>query len=65
MAQLGARFTRPSLFKWPTELATELDGRRHDLREPLGLMVVAAIAHLLDQDDKTIRSLIDRGAEPS
>lgn len=47
-------------FKWPAELVAELDDRRHDMREPVGLMVVAAVAHLLDQDDDTIRALLDR-----
>jgi hypothetical protein len=37
--------------------------RRHDLREPVGLMVVAAVAHLLDQDEETIRKLIDRAEQ--
>jgi hypothetical protein len=54
------RFHQTVSFKWPPELADELDNRRHDLREPVGLMVVAAITHLLDQDDDTIRRLIDR-----
>jgi hypothetical protein len=46
-------------FKWPPELVQELDDRRHDLREPVGLMVIAAVTHLLDHDDNTIRGLID------
>jgi hypothetical protein len=50
-------------FKWPPELVEELDNRRHDLREPVGLMVIAAVAHLLDRDDETIRSLIDRAEQ--
>lgn len=50
-------------FKWPPDLVDELDNRRHDLREPVGLMVVAAITHLLDQDDETIRKLIDRAEQ--
>ena len=50
-------------FKWPSELVEELDDRRHDLREPVGLMVIAAVTHLLDQDDKTIHDLIDRAEQ--
>lgn len=50
-------------FKWPPELVQELDDRRHDLREPVGLMVIAAVTHLLDQDDNTIRGLIDRAEQ--
>jgi arylsulfatase A-like enzyme len=50
-------------FKWPSELVAELDDRRHDLREPIGLMVIAAVAHLLDQDDQTIRGLLDRAEQ--
>jgi hypothetical protein len=50
-------------FKWPLELVEELDNRRHDLREPVGLMVIAAVAHLLDQDDEAIRRLIDRAEQ--
>jgi hypothetical protein len=56
-------FVRAVGFKWPAELADELDDRRHDLREPVGLMVVAAVTHLLDQDDETIHALIDRAED--
>jgi hypothetical protein len=50
-------------FKWPPELVAELDDRRYELREPVGLMVVAAITYLLDQDDDAIRALIDRAEQ--
>lgn len=50
-------------FKWPAELVDELDDRRHDLREPIGLMVVAAVTHLLDQEDDVIHRLIDRAED--
>lgn len=57
------RFDQTVSFKWPAELAAELDDRRHDLREPVGLMVIAAVASLLDQDDDTIHRLIDRAEQ--
>jgi len=50
-------------YKIPPELARELDERLHDLREPVGLTVVAAITHLLDQDDAAIGRLIDRAEQ--
>jgi len=50
-------------YKIPPELARELDERLHDLREPVGLTVVAAITHLLDQDDAAIGRLIDQAEQ--
>jgi hypothetical protein len=50
-------------FKWPPELAAELEDRRYKLREPVGLMVVAALTHFLDQDDEAIRVFIDRAEQ--
>lgn len=47
-------------FKVPRELVEELDSRRSRLREPAGLLMAAALTHLLDQDDETIHSLVDQ-----
>jgi len=47
----------------PARACPKLDERLHDLREPVGLTVVAAITHLLDQDDAAIGRLIDRAEQ--
>jgi len=47
-------------FRVPHELLTELGDTARELGLPIGLIVTAAIAQLLDQPPETIASLVDR-----
>ena len=52
--------TRVASYRLPDELLAELATTASDLHLPVGLVVTAAIAHLLDESADTIAGLVDR-----
>jgi hypothetical protein len=52
--------TRVASYRLPDELLIELAASADELRLQVGLMVTAAITHLLDQPDTVIGELVDR-----
>jgi hypothetical protein len=45
------------------ELLLELSGAARELQLPVGLIVTAAIAHLLDQEPAEVAALVDRAED--
>jgi hypothetical protein len=52
--------TRVASYRLPDELLAELADTAAELQLPIGLLVTAAIAHLLDEPAVTIEALVDR-----
>jgi hypothetical protein len=52
--------TRVASYRLPNELLAELGATATRLRLPIGLLVTAAIAHLLDHPGEAIERLVDR-----
>ncbi len=52
--------TRVASYRLPDELLAEIATTATDLGLPVGLLVTAAIAHLLDEPADTIAALVDR-----
>ena len=52
--------TRVASYRLPDELLAELSATATRLRLPIGLLVTAAIAHLLDHPGEAIEQLVDR-----
>lgn len=52
--------TRVASYRLPDELLAELGATATRLRLPIGLLVTAAIAHLLDHSGEAIEQLVDR-----
>jgi hypothetical protein len=52
--------TRVASYRLPDELLAELAARSADLQLQVGLLVTAAITHLLDETDDAISGLVDR-----
>lgn len=52
--------TRVASYRLPDELLAELASTSAELQLQVGLIVTAAIAHLLDEPDDVIASLVDR-----
>ena len=52
--------TRVASYRLPDELLAELASTSAELRLPVGLLVTAAIAHLLDESADAIADLVDR-----
>jgi hypothetical protein len=52
--------TRVASYRLPDELLAELDATATRLHLPIGLLVTAAIAHLLDHPGEAIQQLVDR-----
>lgn len=52
--------TRVASYRLPDELLAELSSTSAELQLPVGLLVTAAIAHLLDEPADAIAGLVDR-----
>ncbi|MHB8657691.1 MAG: hypothetical protein ACYC91_07005 [Solirubrobacteraceae bacterium] len=52
--------TRVASYRLPDELLAELGDTATRLQLPIGLLVTAALAHLLDHPDDAIQRLVDR-----
>jgi hypothetical protein len=52
--------TRVASYRLPDELLAELASTAAELQLPVGLLVTAAIAHLLDEPAEVIAGLVDR-----
>jgi hypothetical protein len=50
-------------YRLPDELLDELAHTAQEHRLPVGLLVTAAITHLLDHDPSTITALVDRAED--
>lgn len=52
--------TRVASYRLPDELLSEVGDTATRLQLPIGLLVTAAVAHLLDHPDEAIQQLVDR-----